>query len=112
MSPPRAANWHYAPARVAHTCPGTFPFQRTTGAVGASAAPVGRGFQRATIAAIQAMGRLTMKRDAIFGTIEQYRSTWERLEALGGELGEFARAHPDVKDYPGLKALQRRETLL
>ena len=44
-----------------------------------------------------------MKRDAIFGTIEQYRSTWERLEVLGRELGEFARA---------LKALQRRETLL
>ena len=53
-----------------------------------------------------------MKRDAIFGTIEQYRSTWERLKALDREIGEFERAHPGLKDYPRLTALQRRETLL
>ena len=45
-----------------------------------------------------------MKRDAIFGTIEQYRRTWERLEALGREIGNFERAHPGLKDYPRLTA--------
>ena len=58
------------------------------------------------------MGRMTMKRDAIFVTIEQYRSTWDRLEAIGHEIDDFERAHPGVKDYPRLTILQRRETLL
>jgi len=53
-----------------------------------------------------------MRRDAIFGTIEQYRSTSERLEALGREIADFERAHPGVKGYPRLTALQRREILL
>jgi hypothetical protein len=43
-------------ARYAQTWQGTCTFQRTTGAVGARAAPVGRSFQRATTAPIQQWG--------------------------------------------------------
>ena len=37
---------------------------------------------------------LEMKRDPILAAIEEYKHTWQRLETLGKEIGEFERAHP------------------
>jgi hypothetical protein len=33
-----------------------------------------------------------MKRDPILAAIEEYKHTWQRLETLGKEIGEFERA--------------------
>jgi len=53
-----------------------------------------------------------MKRDPILAAIEEYKHTWQRLETLGKEIGEFERAHPGVTDCPRLVAMYGRETLL
>ena len=53
-----------------------------------------------------------MKRDPILAAIEEYKHTWQRLETLRKEIGEFERAHPGVTDCPRLVAMYGRETLL
>ena len=53
-----------------------------------------------------------MKRDPILAAIEEYKHTWQRLETLRKEIGEFERAHPGVTDSPRLVAMYGRETLL